>query len=73
MSRSTYHAVPETAPLLMLLLACIHLPTGIKMVQAIEPAMIEVSKAFKSKVLYCVIDTGLDITNPEFSGEPCSH
>lgn len=42
-------------------------PYGIKMVQAIEPAMIEVSKAFKSKVLYCVIDTGLDITNPEFS------
>jgi hypothetical protein len=45
---------------------------GIKMVQAIDPAMIGVSKAFKSKVLYCVIDTGLDITNFEFSGEPCN-
>jgi hypothetical protein len=30
--------------------------------------MIEVSKAFKSKVLFCVIDTGLDSTNFEFSG-----
>jgi hypothetical protein len=43
-------------------------PAGIKMVQAIDPAMIEVSKAFKSKVLFCVIDTGLDSTNFEFSG-----
>jgi hypothetical protein len=39
------------------------------MVQAVDPAMIEVSKTFKSKVLFCVIDTGLDITNFEFSGE----
>jgi hypothetical protein len=41
------------------------------MVQAIDPAMIEVSKTFKSKVLFCVIDTGLDITNFEFSGKNC--
>ncbi|KAF6262151.1 peptidase S8/S53 domain-containing protein [Scenedesmus sp. NREL 46B-D3] len=42
-------------------------PYGIKMVQAVDPAMIQVSKSFKSKVLFCVIDTGLDNTNFEFS------
>jgi hypothetical protein len=42
-------------------------PYGVHMVQADTPEMIEVSKSFASKVVYCVIDTGLDKRNVEFS------
>lgn len=44
-------------------------PYGIKMVQADDPAMIQISQKFKHKVLFCVIDTGLDRTNKEFSNK----
>lgn len=42
-------------------------PYGVKMVQADHPEMIEVSKEFAHKVIFCVIDTGLDRRNTEFS------
>lgn len=44
-------------------------PYGIKMVQAVDPGMIDVSKQFRNKIMYCVIDTGVDVSNYEFSGE----
>lgn len=47
-------------------------PYGIKMVQADDPGMIEISKKFNSKVLFCVIDTGLDRTNTEFNNASTS-
>lgn len=43
------------------------IPYGVKLVQADDPAMVEVAKNFRSKVLFCVIDTGLDRTNKEFN------
>jgi hypothetical protein len=42
-------------------------PYGIKLVQADDPAMVELSRKYRSKVLFCVIDTGLDHTNKEFN------
>lgn len=43
-------------------------PWGLRAVQADDPAMIEVSKsqAFRDNVMYCVIDSGLDVGNMEF-------
>jgi len=41
-------------------------PYGVRMVQADHPEMIEVSKEFAHKVIFCVIDTGLDRKNGEF-------
>lgn len=43
-------------------------PYGVSMVQADHPEMIEVSKEFAEKVIFCVIDTGLDRKNIEFNG-----
>jgi hypothetical protein len=43
------------------------IPYGIKLVQADDPAMVELSRKYRSKVLFCVIDTGLDHTNMEFN------
>ena len=43
------------------------IPYGVKLVQADDPAMVEVAKKFRSKVLFCVIDTGLDRSNKEFN------
>jgi hypothetical protein len=43
------------------------IPYGIKLVQADDPAMVELSRKYRSKVLFCVIDTGLDHTNKEFN------
>lgn len=42
-------------------------PYGVHMVQADHPEMVEVSKEFAHKVIFCVIDTGLDRKNGEFS------
>jgi hypothetical protein len=42
-------------------------PYGIKLVQADHPDMVELSRKHRSKVLFCVIDTGLDRTNKEFN------
>jgi hypothetical protein len=42
-------------------------PYGVKLVQADDPAMVVVARKFRSKVLFCVIDTGLDRTNKEFN------
>jgi hypothetical protein len=33
-------------------------PYGIDMVEASQPEMIQISKQYRSKVLYCVIDSG---------------
>ncbi|KAF8057743.1 ALG10 [Scenedesmus sp. PABB004] len=41
-------------------------PYGVRMLQADHPDVIALSRNFKQKVLFCVIDTGLDRTNPEF-------
>ncbi|WIA20356.1 hypothetical protein OEZ85_006187 [Tetradesmus obliquus] len=48
------------------------IPYGVKLVQADDPAMVEVAKKFRSKVLFCVIDTGLDRTNKEFNNATTS-
>lgn len=48
-------------------------PYGIKMVQATDPTMIQVSQDFKSKVMFCIIDTGADRTHWEFSKGKHSH
>lgn len=42
-------------------------PYGVRMVQADHPEMVMVSKEFAHKVIFCVIDTGLDRKNGEFS------
>lgn len=44
-------------------------PYGIQMVQADSNEAQQLSRRFQDKVLYCVIDTGLDINNREFSKE----
>jgi copper chaperone CopZ len=41
-------------------------PYGVTMVQADAPEMVEVSKAHAGKVIFCVLDTGLDRSNVEF-------
>lgn len=41
---------------------------GMKMVQADTAEMQDIADTFKSKVLYCVMDTGLDVANKEFAG-----
>jgi hypothetical protein len=41
-------------------------PYGIRMVQADHPDMITISRKHRSKVLFCVIDTGLDASNKDF-------
>jgi hypothetical protein len=43
------------------------------MVQADHPEMVMVSKEFAHKVIFCVIDTGLDRKNGEFSTSRKSH
>ncbi|KAF6262152.1 peptidase S8/S53 domain-containing protein [Scenedesmus sp. NREL 46B-D3] len=47
-------------------------PYGVDMVEAVQPEMIEISKRFRSKVLYCVIDSGLDTSNAEFRRDSSS-
>lgn len=47
-------------------------PYGISMVQADTPEMRAIAKEHRDKVLYCVIDTGLDIQNQEFDKERTS-
>lgn len=42
-------------------------PYGVRMVQADHPEMVMVSKEYAHKVIFCVIDTGLDRKNAEFS------
>ncbi len=42
-------------------------PYGVRMVQADHPEMVMVSKEYAHKVIFCVIDTGLDRKNSEFS------
>lgn len=42
-------------------------PYGIKMVQGTDDTVIQISKDFRKKVMYCVIDTGLDRTHWEFN------
>lgn len=42
-------------------------PYGVRMVQADHPEMVMVSKDYAHKVIFCVIDTGLDRKNSEFS------
>lgn len=42
-------------------------PYGINMVQGTDDTMIQLSKDFKSKVMFCIIDTGIDRTHWEFS------
>jgi copper chaperone CopZ len=42
-------------------------PYGVRMVQADHPEMVMVSKEYAHKVIFCVIDTGLDRKNGEFS------
>jgi copper chaperone CopZ len=42
-------------------------PYGVRMVQADHPEMVSVSKEYAHKVIFCVIDTGLDRKNGEFS------
>lgn len=42
-------------------------PYGVRMVQADHPEMVMVSKDYAHKVIFCVIDTGLDRKNGEFS------
>jgi hypothetical protein len=48
---------------------------GMKQIQADAPEIQEIADKFKSKVLYCVMDTGLDTSNQEFEGVGgcCSH
>lgn len=41
-------------------------PYGISMVQANDPELVGISKQTRGRVLYCVIDTGLDRRNSEF-------
>jgi hypothetical protein len=41
---------------------------GMKMMQADAAEMQEVATQHKSKVLYCVMDTGIDTANQEFTG-----
>jgi hypothetical protein len=41
---------------------------GMKMMQADAPDIQDIADKFKSKVLYCVMDTGIDIRNQEFTG-----
>ncbi|KAF6253799.1 peptidase S8/S53 domain-containing protein [Scenedesmus sp. NREL 46B-D3] len=48
------------------------IPYGIKLVQADDPAMVHLSRKYRSKVLFCVIDTGLDRTNQEFNNATTS-
>jgi len=40
-------------------------PYGIKLVQADDNEFIQLSKGVKDKVLYCVIDSGMDMNNIE--------
>jgi hypothetical protein len=47
------------------------MPYNVKALQADRPVITDISKRFKSKVLFCVIDTGLDRSNPEF--DPRTH
>lgn len=48
-------------------------PYGIKMVQADDLSMVQVSKDFKKNVMFCVIDTGLDpLTDFDPGEEPAS-
>jgi hypothetical protein len=42
-------------------------PYGVRMVQADAPEMVEISRRFASKAIFCVIDTGLDRRNMEFA------
>lgn len=41
---------------------------GIRMVQADAAEVEAIADKYKSKVLYCVLDTGIDATNQEFTG-----
>ncbi|KAF8057098.1 rpsL [Scenedesmus sp. PABB004] len=47
-------------------------PYGISLVQADHPEMAAIARAHRDKVLWCVIDTGLDIQNVEFDRERTS-
>lgn len=42
-------------------------PYGISMIQADFSTMTDISSNYNGKVLFCVIDDGLDVNNPEFS------
>ncbi|WIA12437.1 hypothetical protein OEZ85_012474 [Tetradesmus obliquus] len=48
------------------------MPYGISMVEADTAEMIEISKQFRKKVLYCVIDSGFDSSNAEFRADSSS-
>jgi hypothetical protein len=41
-------------------------PWGIAAVQGTDPVVQQLAQQYRSKVLYCVLDTGLDIANKEF-------
>lgn len=47
-------------------------PYGISMVQANFSVMEDISSTYKNKVLFCVIDDGMDPSNPEFSAGGCN-
>lgn len=42
-------------------------PYGISMVQANYSTMVDISSTYRDKVLFCVIDDGMDASNPEFT------
>ena len=42
-------------------------PWGIKAVQANDPVVQQLALKFREKVMYCVLDSGLDISNQEFN------
>ena len=44
------------------------MPYGIPMVQATDESLAGAAAAVKNSVLICVLDTGIDIRNPEFAG-----
>jgi hypothetical protein len=42
-------------------------PWGIKAVQGSDPVIQQLARQYRNKVMYCVIDSGLDISNKEFN------
>eukprot|EP00775_Hariotina_reticulata_P004411 gene4411-4664_t len=44
-------------------------PYGVKMVQADDAEVVEVSRLYKHQVMWCVVDTGLDPRNQEFPAD----
>lgn len=41
-------------------------PYGVSMLQADDPMLVQIGSTYQSKVMFCVLDTGMDPTNPEF-------